>query len=99
MLKAHKLFLTLIEIFQVYEVLFNGKGQRLSPRNQVSWIDHAGKDTRDAVKELSELPPSRELELPPTAGVPARRLMEKLGLDIEEVTGLIHPQFKQNSTL
>jgi len=25
----------LIEIFQVYEVLFNGKGKRLSPRNQL----------------------------------------------------------------
>jgi len=39
-----------------------------------------GKDVRDAVKELSELPPSRELVLPPTAGLPARQLMAKLGL-------------------
>ena len=49
----------------------------------VTWISHAahvGKDVRDAVKELSELPPSRELVLPPTAGLPARQLMAKLGL-------------------
>jgi hypothetical protein len=39
-----------------------------------------GKEARDAVKELSELPPSRELELPPTAGVLAQRLLAKLGL-------------------
>jgi len=61
-----------------------------------SWID-TGKDTRDAVRELSELPPSRELELPPTAGVPARRLMAKLGLDIPEVTGAIYPHVLCNS--
>ncbi|KIY63024.1 glycerol-3-phosphate dehydrogenase [Cylindrobasidium torrendii FP15055 ss-10] len=42
---------------------------------------YEGKDIRDAVKELMELPPSRELELPPTAGGPARHLLEKLGLD------------------
>lgn len=47
-----------------------------------SFIDFTGKDTFDAVKGLSELPPSRELELPPTAGAPARRLVTKLGLDI-----------------
>jgi hypothetical protein len=40
----------------------------------------AGKDTQDAVRELMELPPSRELELPPTAGGPARQLLRKLGL-------------------
>ncbi|KAF8167703.1 glycerol-3-phosphate dehydrogenase [Crassisporium funariophilum] len=50
-----------------------------------------GKDTRVAVRELMELPPSRELELPPTAGGPARRLLMKLGLDTEQVTELMHP--------
>ncbi|KAJ7161338.1 glycerol-3-phosphate dehydrogenase [Mycena crocata] len=38
------------------------------------------KETRTAVRELMDLPASRELELPPTAGGPARQLMEKLGL-------------------
>jgi hypothetical protein len=41
----------------------------------------SGTDTRAAVKELMNLPPSRELELPPTAGKPARQLMRKLGLE------------------
>jgi hypothetical protein len=39
------------------------------------------KETKTAVRELMDLPPSRELELPPTAGGPARQLMEKLGLE------------------
>ncbi|PPQ64490.1 hypothetical protein CVT26_002029 [Gymnopilus dilepis] len=47
-----------------------------------------GKDTRVAVRELMELPPSRELELPPTAGGPARRLLAKLGLEAEELKHL-----------
>ncbi|KAJ7193373.1 glycerol-3-phosphate dehydrogenase [Mycena pura] len=51
---------------QVYEVLYNGA--RFYKRAQT------------AVQELMDLPPSRELELPPTAGGPARELMEKLGL-------------------
>ncbi|KAF9566121.1 glycerol-3-phosphate dehydrogenase [Agrocybe pediades] len=51
-----------------------------------------GKNTRDAVKDLMELPPSRELELPPTAGGPARRLMNKLGLEAEGLGEVIHPQ-------
>ncbi|PFH54850.1 hypothetical protein AMATHDRAFT_52843 [Amanita thiersii Skay4041] len=42
---------------------------------------YSGKDVRMAVRELMELPPSRELELPPTAGEPARQLLEKLGVD------------------
>lgn len=41
------------------------------------------KDTRLAVRELMELPPSRELELPPMAGKPARRLLRKLGLEVD----------------
>ncbi|KAG6821383.1 hypothetical protein H0H93_014180 [Arthromyces matolae] len=40
-----------------------------------------GKDAKTAVKELMSLPPSRELELPPTAGGPARQLLRKLGLE------------------
>jgi len=47
---------------------------------QVYEVLYEGKDTRTAVRELMELPPSRELELPPTAGAPARQLMQKLGL-------------------
>jgi len=45
-----------------------------------TYAAHPGKEVHDAVKELSELPPSRELDLPPTAGIPAQRLMAKLGL-------------------
>lgn len=48
---------------------------------QVYEVLYEGKDTRTAVRELMELPPSRELELPPTAGAPARELMQKLGLE------------------
>ncbi|KAG6875956.1 hypothetical protein C0993_006586 [Termitomyces sp. T159_Od127] len=39
-----------------------------------------GKDARTGVRELMERPASRELELPGTAGGPARQLMGKLGL-------------------
>ncbi|KAJ7751249.1 glycerol-3-phosphate dehydrogenase [Mycena maculata] len=38
------------------------------------------KETKRAVRDLMDLPASRELDLPPTAGEPARQLMEKLGL-------------------
>ena len=41
----------------------------------------SGKDTRLAVRELMELPPSRELELPSSSdGGPAARLVAKLGI-------------------
>ncbi|KAF8898951.1 glycerol-3-phosphate dehydrogenase [Infundibulicybe gibba] len=40
-----------------------------------------GKDTHIAGRELMELPPSKELDLPPTAGGPASKLMKKLGLE------------------
>jgi len=36
-----------------------------------------------AVRELMKLPPSKELELPPMAGKPARRLLRKLGLEVD----------------
>ncbi|KAF9040411.1 glycerol-3-phosphate dehydrogenase [Hymenopellis radicata] len=48
---------------------------------QMYAVLHEGKDIQTAVRELMELPPSRELELPPTAGGPARHLLEKLGLE------------------
>jgi hypothetical protein len=48
----------------------------------IDFNQHAGKDARVAVRELMELPPSKELELPPTAGGPARQLLRKLGLEI-----------------
>ncbi|TFK36907.1 glycerol-3-phosphate dehydrogenase [Crucibulum laeve] len=44
---------------------------------------YSGKDTQAAVRELMQLPPSRELELPPTAGGPARQLLRKLGLETQ----------------
>ena len=49
-----------------------------------------GRDTRNAVRELMELPPSKELELPPTTGGPSRRLLAKLGLDSEQLTQLMN---------
>jgi len=47
-------------------------------------VVYEGKETRTAVRELMELPPSKELELPPANGGPARQLMRKLGLEYEE---------------
>ncbi|KAF8349705.1 glycerol-3-phosphate dehydrogenase [Amanita rubescens] len=55
-------------------------GVRAPIASSVYEVLYEGKDTRTAVRELMELPPSRELELPPTAGAPARQLMQKLGL-------------------
>ncbi|KAF8640893.1 hypothetical protein AX17_000541 [Amanita inopinata Kibby_2008] len=49
--------------------------------NSVYDVLYNGKDVRVAIRELMELPPSKELELPPTAGVPARQLLRKLGLE------------------
>ncbi|PPQ71125.1 hypothetical protein CVT24_009861 [Panaeolus cyanescens] len=59
--------------------------------NSVYDVLFNGKDTRLAVRELMELPPSKELELPPTAGGPARRLMQKLGLSSDSISELMHP--------
>ncbi|KAJ7596821.1 glycerol-3-phosphate dehydrogenase [Mycena floridula] len=42
---------------------------------------YEGKDIQTGVRELMELPPSKELELPPTAGGLARKLLKKLGID------------------
>ncbi|KAJ2932267.1 hypothetical protein H1R20_g4840, partial [Candolleomyces eurysporus] len=50
-----------------------------------------GKDTKLAVRQLMELPPSRELELPPTAGGPARQLLRKLGLENTDLNTIMHP--------
>ncbi|KAJ7926019.1 glycerol-3-phosphate dehydrogenase [Mycena leptocephala] len=41
---------------------------------------YENKGTKTAVQELMDLPASRELDLPATAGGPAKELMEKLGL-------------------
>ncbi|KAF5385171.1 hypothetical protein D9615_001347 [Tricholomella constricta] len=49
--------------------------------NSIYEVLYNGKDTRAAIRELMALPPSRELELPPTAGGPARQLLRKLGLE------------------
>ena len=43
------------------------------------------------MRELLELPSSRELELPPTAGGPARELLNKLGLDTAGLVATMHP--------
>jgi len=39
-----------------------------------------GKDVDVAVRELMEMPPSKELDLPESVGEPVRKLLEKLGL-------------------
>lgn len=57
-----------------------------------------GKDTRLAVRELMELPPSKELELPPTAGKPARRLMRKLGLEVDSPVPQVSFEGRRNSS-
>ncbi|KAI0034141.1 glycerol-3-phosphate dehydrogenase [Vararia minispora EC-137] len=43
----------------------------------------AGKNVDTAVRELMEMPPSKELDLPEQAGTPLRRLMKKLGLPVD----------------
>ncbi|KAF9477518.1 glycerol-3-phosphate dehydrogenase [Pholiota conissans] len=48
--------------------------------NAVHDVLFNGKDAKTAVRELMELPPSRELELAPTAGGPGHQLLVKLGL-------------------
>ncbi|KAJ7070807.1 glycerol-3-phosphate dehydrogenase [Mycena amicta] len=47
---------------------------------RVYQVLYEGLSTRMAVTELMELPPSRELELPPTIGKPAEKLLQRLGL-------------------
>ncbi|KIY51224.1 NAD-dependent glycerol-3-phosphate dehydrogenase [Fistulina hepatica ATCC 64428] len=42
---------------------------------------YEGKDVKLAIRELMELPPSKELDLPPRANGPAQQLMRKLGLE------------------
>jgi len=59
-------------------------GIRAPIANAVYEVVYEGKETRTAVRELMELPPSKELELPPANGGPARQLMRKLGLEYEE---------------
>ncbi|TFK30843.1 glycerol-3-phosphate dehydrogenase [Coprinopsis marcescibilis] len=48
--------------------------------NSIYDVLYNGKDTRAAIRELMALPPSRELDLPPNVGEPARHLLRKLGL-------------------
>ncbi|KAF9015579.1 glycerol-3-phosphate dehydrogenase [Cyathus striatus] len=57
--------------------------------NTIYEVLYNGKDTRSGVRELMELPPSRELELPPAAGAPARELLRKLGLEAGHVMSTI----------
>ncbi|TFK77297.1 glycerol-3-phosphate dehydrogenase [Pluteus cervinus] len=51
--------------------------------NSIYEVLYEGKDTQTAVRDLMALPPSRELELPPTTGAPAYKLLEKLGLNAD----------------
>lgn len=44
-------------------------------------MSRVGKDLHEGIQELMCRPPSRELDLPEKAGEPAKRLMQKLGLD------------------
>jgi len=50
-------------------------------QSSVLIVEDTGKDIQVALRELLELPPSRELQLPPRADGPARRVMKKLGLE------------------
>jgi len=54
-----------------------------------------GKDTQDAMTELLNRPPSRELQLPPNVGGPARLLLEKLSIEApasDSIPPLFHQQ-------
>ncbi|TEB38924.1 glycerol-3-phosphate dehydrogenase [Coprinellus micaceus] len=53
---------------------------------------YKGKEAKTAVRELMELPASRELQLPPTAGGPAQRLLSKLGMDSSTLHEIMHPR-------
>ncbi|KAF7339262.1 Glycerol-3-phosphate dehydrogenase [NAD(+)] [Mycena sanguinolenta] len=52
--------------------------------NQVYEVLYNDKATKAAMRELMDLPPSKELDLPPKAGGPAKQLIEKLGLSKAE---------------
>ncbi|KAG1749790.1 6-phosphogluconate dehydrogenase [Suillus paluster] len=49
--------------------------------NGIYALLYEGKDLHEGIQELMCRPPSRELDLPEKAGEPAKRLMQKLGLD------------------
>ncbi|KAJ6520064.1 glycerol-3-phosphate dehydrogenase [Mycena sanguinolenta] len=51
---------------------------------QVYEVLYHDKATNAAMHTLMDLPPSKELDLPPTAGGPAKQLIEKLGLSKAE---------------
>ena len=83
--RAHLMSCRFTKFYSTVSFGFNSAGTPLKP--------FTGKDTQQAVRELMELPPSRELELPPTAGGPARRLLKKLGLTskAEAMLETMHP--------
>ncbi|KAF8215969.1 glycerol-3-phosphate dehydrogenase [Mycena galopus ATCC 62051] len=58
-------------------------GVRAPIAEQVYEVLYQDKATVVAMQELMDLPPSKELDLPPTAGGPAKQLIEKLGLSTQ----------------
>jgi len=56
-------------------------GVRAPIASAIYEVLYEGKQVQEAMIELMNLPPSRELELPEKAGGPVRRLMQKLGLE------------------
>lgn len=62
-------------------MLYGGTSYHLDNLMSIANSRFPGKDVQTAVRELMELPPTKELDLPPTAGGPAKQLLKKLGLD------------------
>ncbi|KAH6916924.1 glycerol-3-phosphate dehydrogenase [Coprinopsis sp. MPI-PUGE-AT-0042] len=70
-------------------------GVRAPIATSVYDVLYNGKETRAAMSDLLNLPPSRELELPPNVGGPARHLLEKLSLEAPasgSIPSLFHHQ-------
>ncbi|KAH8835844.1 6-phosphogluconate dehydrogenase [Flagelloscypha sp. PMI_526] len=74
---------------KIYAVLYDGSFAsiglvgawlRLSNLLIFSLFFYLGMEARDAVRQLMDLPPSKELDLPPCVGGPAKNLLGKLGL-------------------
>ncbi|XP_006454031.1 hypothetical protein AGABI2DRAFT_132769 [Agaricus bisporus var. bisporus H97] len=65
------------------KTIIDGLGVSAPIATAIYDVLYNGKDTRLAIRELMELPPSKELELPPTAGKPTRHLLRKLGMEVD----------------
>ncbi|KAJ7246282.1 glycerol-3-phosphate dehydrogenase [Mycena haematopus] len=66
------------------KTIVNKLGVRAPIAEQVYEVLYHDKATKAAMRELMDLPPSKELDLPPTAGGPAKQLIKKLGLSKAE---------------